>query len=567
MATEIKIHRGNQIGGCVTEISTDTTRIIIDFGEELPGSKNPEKFRMDWGKSGKKPAVSAVFFTHYHGDHVGRFVEAHEHARLYMSELSRNVLLNIHKYLSDNLPWLAKRKEEEGDMEEAAQIQEETGKHKAALRILEAEDEKRVYTFHPREKKTITDLGDIRVTPFWVDHSAGDACMFLIETEDKRILHTGDFRGHGIHGQDGTVMCEEIRRLAEQKPIDILITEGTMMSRQDEAPYSERELLQTAKQFFQAQDHRHVFLIISSTNLDSISTFYQAAQDNGLLMYCHNPYVEGQIRALGEYAHKHWSLPDMSDVERVRLWDSEQMERMRENGFVTIIKANEVSEELVQRFKDCAPVIIYSMWQGYVWRELDLALCGFLKRCQAEGIPVIPPNTLDRKASAEPRMHTSGHASPELITNVINAANPKELYPIHTEDAWEFLRLDISEELKENLQDKMIQEGEKGGYRKEEDHRHLSAPALEKFKLGGTHRAFVELVQKHKELAFCFRGNSGNAAVIYYKNHAAFHITARGYVKFNFDHARYMEEEAWIAQREKLKAFGYSFEIKQETRP
>ena len=37
---EIIIHRGtHQIGGCVTEIKTKETRIIIDMGTSLPGSK------------------------------------------------------------------------------------------------------------------------------------------------------------------------------------------------------------------------------------------------------------------------------------------------------------------------------------------------------------------------------------------------------------------------------------------------------------------------------------------------------------------------------------------------
>lgn len=64
MAAEIKIHRGDQIGGCITEIYTKTTRILIDFGEDLPGSSYSERFHMDWGASadGKKPAVRGVFF-------------------------------------------------------------------------------------------------------------------------------------------------------------------------------------------------------------------------------------------------------------------------------------------------------------------------------------------------------------------------------------------------------------------------------------------------------------------------------------------------------------------------
>ena len=35
----IKIHRGlNQIGGCITEIWTNTSRVFIDFGQNLPGN-------------------------------------------------------------------------------------------------------------------------------------------------------------------------------------------------------------------------------------------------------------------------------------------------------------------------------------------------------------------------------------------------------------------------------------------------------------------------------------------------------------------------------------------------
>lgn len=39
---KIKIHRGlDQIGGCITEIWTDTSRVFIDFGQNLPGIGEP----------------------------------------------------------------------------------------------------------------------------------------------------------------------------------------------------------------------------------------------------------------------------------------------------------------------------------------------------------------------------------------------------------------------------------------------------------------------------------------------------------------------------------------------
>ena len=35
----INIHRGlEQIGGCITEISTETSRVFIDMGQNLPGN-------------------------------------------------------------------------------------------------------------------------------------------------------------------------------------------------------------------------------------------------------------------------------------------------------------------------------------------------------------------------------------------------------------------------------------------------------------------------------------------------------------------------------------------------
>lgn len=47
MPTNIKFLHADQIGGCVTLISTDTTKICIDFGENLPGSKHKEALEVE----------------------------------------------------------------------------------------------------------------------------------------------------------------------------------------------------------------------------------------------------------------------------------------------------------------------------------------------------------------------------------------------------------------------------------------------------------------------------------------------------------------------------------------
>jgi len=68
--TRITIHRGaRQIGGCVTEIACRQSRVFIDIGKNLPGS-GIELSPID-GLTDGDGSSSALFLTHYHGDHIG----------------------------------------------------------------------------------------------------------------------------------------------------------------------------------------------------------------------------------------------------------------------------------------------------------------------------------------------------------------------------------------------------------------------------------------------------------------------------------------------------------------
>lgn len=76
---EIKIHRGlDQIGGCITEICTDSSRVFIDFGQNQPSNgkaATPEEDTLmvaDIIRNNEKEH-QAVFYTHAHEDHVGLF--------------------------------------------------------------------------------------------------------------------------------------------------------------------------------------------------------------------------------------------------------------------------------------------------------------------------------------------------------------------------------------------------------------------------------------------------------------------------------------------------------------
>ena len=99
MAAKINVYQGDQIGGCITVIATDKTKIVIDFGENLPGAERESNIDFDW----KNENVDAVFFTHYHGDHIGRFMEIPDDVDLYMGEVTFKVMLNIRRAIKDEV--------------------------------------------------------------------------------------------------------------------------------------------------------------------------------------------------------------------------------------------------------------------------------------------------------------------------------------------------------------------------------------------------------------------------------------------------------------------------------
>ena len=406
---EVKIYNGNQIGGCITVISSEKAKVMIDFGENLPGSEKVEmENEFDW----ESEKIDAVLFTHYHGDHIGRFKEIPKEIPLYMGKLTRQVMITISKYVKDE----------------------------EALRILQ--DDTRVQIVVAAQSFKV---GDILVTPYMVDHSAFDAYMYLVETPGKTILHTGDFRGHGYRGKAVIPMINKYIRKYGKRNVDVLITEGTMLSRMTEKIYSEADMLYDCKKLL--KQHKYVFLICSSTNVDTLATFYQAAKSHYMKMYA-SGYVCEQISHYREAAGAYNSPYDFRYVYEYKpdkIIDSDKLEKpttqeeiMRKEGFVIVIKAEGKYRNWIERFADLEPIVVYSMWEGYLNPKHKAYNDGWKK-------------FLDSCNHVE-YMHTSGHATASLIAEVINAVEPREsIYPIHTENAKELEKLKINEELRRRI--------------------------------------------------------------------------------------------------------------------
>ena len=91
----IIIHRGtHQIGGSAIEISTASTRIILDFGNELSLDEKYTPINLDIdGVTKGILDCDGIVISHYHMDHLGQLTSALPEIPLYMGELSKEVAI------------------------------------------------------------------------------------------------------------------------------------------------------------------------------------------------------------------------------------------------------------------------------------------------------------------------------------------------------------------------------------------------------------------------------------------------------------------------------------------
>ncbi len=424
----LTIHRGtHQIGGVAAELcagqeaasfppAAGDERVVIDLGANLPGTDSPITDEELIGRVFDGRPCSAVLFTHLHGDHLGLFQKIPSGTRTFIGPTAKKIKKIIARYTDrDSLPLIQKME-----------------------------------TY--RRGHALSGFRNMRIVPFSVDHSAPDAYMFYIEAAEKRVLFTGDFRAHGVANERN-----QLWRVLEKyvpKGIDLLVTEGTLLSRTEEVRANpvrtEQELGERAREIF--SEHKYNFVLVSSTNLDSVMEFYHAVPQDKLFIcdiYQARIMMAAMKAAWKEYPQyrsggkiflpvrqdgdKKWveilrkmGKPMDVEFEELELNDSAAAERMREQGFVILARQNRssnpnVSEIMMEKFRDKA-FITYSMWVGYLRGG----------KCEESDILRFIGETPFEV------LHTSGHAFPEDIARLIQAVDPRIIVPMHTESAEDF---------------------------------------------------------------------------------------------------------------------------------
>lgn len=365
------IHRGtHQIGGIAAEISTASTRILIDMGDELSLDPNFVSAPLNIpGVTDGNGHCDAVLFTHYHGDHTGQMLRIRPEIPIYAGALAKDIMR-----LSSAHSW---KKDE-------------------ALC-------KRIETIRTFSAGVPFLIGDIQITPFCIDHSACDSYLFLIEADGKRLLYTGDFRLHGVRGNVMDKILD--KRIGK---VDVVVTEGTTVSRSEHEVVTEWDLQKRVKAYL--RQYKYVFVLCATTNLDRIFALARAVPRG---KYC---ICDDYQKMLVETVSKHWNgISSFYEMPKLLSFKYHPPARFAELGGLMFVRANSKFEAIIRQYDPAQSILLYSMWDVYRTKP-DSNIPEFLSL-----------------TGTWAELHTSGHASPDDLRHVIEKADPEIVIPMHTD--------------------------------------------------------------------------------------------------------------------------------------
>jgi len=388
---QIKIHKGtNEIGGSCIELKTRNTTILLDYGTPLKETSQQVQIADN---------IDAILISHPHQDHFGEIINIKKSTPVYSGELSLE-LMNATKIFT------------------GSEILNNNFKIFEACKSFK--------------------IGDFKITPYLVDHSATDAYAFLIKAEGKKVLYSGDFRANGRKSK----LFENMIKNPDLKNIDILFMEGTMLQRSNEDFPNEQSVEDKVYETIN-QNNKISFMIGSSQNIDSLVSAYRACKKANRIFVIdiYTAFILEKMNLVSS------SVPNMSwdNVKVIKKFGGSYYQKLQENkeyfkeytskvfnNTVDIddIKSNPQSYFLkippwhIQKVLDYIEIntsnIIYSQWLGYLKEEFsDTKTVDLFKNLQKNNNWVYA--------------HTSGHADLPALQKFALSLKPKKLIPIHTE--------------------------------------------------------------------------------------------------------------------------------------
>ena len=414
---QLIIHRGtHEIGGTCVEISSDKTRVLIDFGMPLVtmdrkpfDSKILKNRSIDELKAdgilpdikglykNETQGIRAILLSHSHLDHYGLLNYVHPGIPIYMSK-GADILIKVSRIFTP-------------------------------FRV----DLPKVNTL--TTKKSII-IGDFKITPHLVDHSAFDALAFLVEGEGKRVFYSGDFRGHGRKSVLFQKMIDD-----PPKDIDCLLMEGSMIGRTDQKYGTEVDVQKRIEEILH-EDKKIAFISMSSQNIDRIVSAYKACLKTGAVFVIdiYTAFILDMLKKISSgipqfdwknirvmFFHNHAEALEEAGYRGLLYVYNKKKIKMPEinrskNKFLIMARDNSIFPRIIKEIDNIdGGKFIYSMWDGYLKEE-------FVQYC-------------DKKGLVMETVHTSGHATVEDLKAIAGAMRPKKLIPIHTFEPEKYTKL------------------------------------------------------------------------------------------------------------------------------
>lgn len=404
-----KIHRGTkEIGGSCVEIWTESTRIVVDFGMPLV---KPDKTQFDSraikylsieeliGKGilpnivglYEKSGNTALVLSHAHQDHFGLIKYVNEECKIHLGKPTQKLI--------------------------------------EITSIFTNQDWKISNSQHFESGKSFFE-GDIKITPYLMDHSAFDAYAFLIEANGKSMFYSGDFRTHGRKSKAFDWFSYNVKQ-----DVDYLLLEGTTVGRSEQTFTTENEI--ETELVNTLQSGKGINLIYTSgQNIDRLVSIYRACKRTRKTLAV-DFYVANILKDLSDFGaipYPSKKFPEIKVFFPYRL--SKMISYKGEEKLLYRFKNYKITKEQIDEQYDKTVMIvrpsmlkdlgyfkklkngtfIYSMWDGYKKEKVTKEFIDFL---------------IDQ-GMTEKTIHTSGHADQNALMKMVDILKPKNLVPIHT---------------------------------------------------------------------------------------------------------------------------------------
>ena len=176
------------------------------------------------------------------------------------------------------------------------------------------------------------------------------------------------------------------------------------------------------------REHKYVFALCSSTDLDRLATFHAACKKTGRIFLV-DEYQNRVLNVFTKYAGCKSDLFQFNAFKLINYRTVNVRNKLQKEGFLMPIRMSSgyLLKGMLDIYNDEKPWLIYSMWGGYAKEGKDYTNSDVINIRNLFGNRILD-GTMDG-------VHTSGHADVETLKEVCQTVHPRiGVIPIHKDE-------------------------------------------------------------------------------------------------------------------------------------